>query len=62
MTEIPYVMLLLAAWVVVSVGGARLWGKHCLQGGCGEGFDDGFDGGARFATELRREVTPWTSF
>lgn len=62
MTEILYVMLLLAAWVVVSVGGASLWGNHCRQGGWREGFDDGFDEGARFATELRREVTPWTSF
>ena len=53
MTEILYVPLLLAAWAVVSIGAAVLWGNHCRQAGWREGFNAGFDDGASFADELR---------
>ena len=55
MTEILYaLLLLLAAWAVVSIGAAVLWGNHCRQAGWREGFGEGFGDGASFADELRR--------
>ena len=48
------VLLSLAAWAIVSVGAAVLWGAHCRQAGWREGFDDGFDSGASFANELQK--------
>ena len=60
MTEILYaLLLLLAAWAVVSIGAAVLWGNHCRQAGWREGFDEGFDSGYSFAGELREGGAAW---
>lgn len=54
MMQTAFVVLLLAAWMLISVGAAVVWGGHCRQAGWREGFDDGYKNAIRFADELRR--------